>query len=76
MKKEIHPQYFAATVICGGCGNKFETGSTLKEINVSVCSMCHPHYTGKQKFLDTEGRIDLFNAKYSKFKKQAETPAA
>ncbi|MCL4131973.1 UNVERIFIED_CONTAM: hypothetical protein GTU68_021000 [Idotea baltica] len=71
MKKEIHPEYFAAKATCGGCGASFETGSTLKDIHVSVCSECHPFYTGKQRFLDSEGRIDKFKAKYAKFDKKA-----
>ena len=70
MKENIHPEYFDAKVKCGGCGCTFTIGSTIKEINVSVCSECHPFYTGKQKFLDTEGRIDKFKAKYAKFNKE------
>jgi large subunit ribosomal protein L31 len=69
MKKDIHPEYFEANVACGGCGTTFTIGSTMKSINVNVCSECHPFYTGKQKLLDTEGRIDKFKAKYAKFQK-------
>ena len=66
MKPEIHPNYYAdATVVCV-CGNTFKTGSTLKEIRVDICSNCHPFYTGKQKLLDTEGRIERFKRKYAK----------
>ncbi len=64
MKDSIHPEYFESTVVCTGCNNSFETGSTLKEIRVLVCSACHPYYTGKQKMLDTEGRVDRFKKKY------------
>jgi large subunit ribosomal protein L31 len=64
MKENIHPEYFASTVICTGCNSSFETGSTQKEIRVLVCSACHPFYTGKQKMLDTEGRVDRFKKKY------------
>lgn len=63
MKKDIHPKYFDISVRCG-CGNTFETRSTSKEIHAEICSMCHPFYTGKQKFVDTAGRIDRFEKKY------------
>lgn len=68
MKKEIHPEYFQSKVSCAGCGNSFTVGSTVSEIRVSVCSMCHPFYTGKQKFVDSEGRVDRFKKKYAKTK--------
>ncbi len=74
MKKDIHPKYDTVKVHCG-CGNTFETRSTATgEIHAEVCSQCHPFYTGKQKFLDTAGRIDRFQKKYGtslldKFKK-------
>ena len=65
MKDSIHPQYYAdATVTCV-CGNTFQTGSTNKEIRVDICSACHPFFTGKQKLMDTEGRIDRFRKKYA-----------
>jgi len=64
MKEGIHPTYYAdATVTCV-CGNTFQTGSTQKELRVDICSACHPFYTGKQKVIDTEGRIDRFRKKY------------
>ena len=64
MKPEIHPQYQEIKVICS-CGNEFVTRSTLKEeLHVEVCSSCHPFYTGKQKLLDTGGRVDKFRKKY------------
>lgn len=60
MKKEIHPKYFEkAKVICA-CGNSFTTGSTQEEIQVEICSMCHPFFTGKQKLIDDRGRVDRF----------------
>ena len=63
MKEKIHPQYDKVVVHCG-CGNTFETRSTAKEIHAEICSMCHPFYTGKQKFVDTAGRIERFQKKY------------
>ena len=59
MKKDIHPKYDKTTVTCG-CGNTFETRSTAGDINVEICSACHPFYTGKQKLVDTAGRVDKF----------------
>ena len=70
MKAEIHPTYFTdAKVVCV-CGNTFETGSTMKEINIDICSECHPFYTGKQKLVDTEGRVEKFKKKYAKYYKK------
>lgn len=64
MKPDIHPQYQDIRVICS-CGNEFTTRSTLKdELHVEVCSSCHPFYTGKQKLLDSGGRVDKFRKKY------------
>ena len=63
MKKDIHPEYVACTVTCG-CGSVFETRSTRPKINVEICSACHPFYTGKQKFVDTAGRVEKFLRKY------------
>lgn len=64
MKAGIHPTYnYDATVTCV-CGNTFKTGSTQEEIRVDICSACHPFFTGKQKMMDTEGRIDRFRKKY------------
>ena len=65
MKKDIHPEYVAATVSCA-CGNSFETRATKAKINVEICSSCHPFYTGKQKFVDSEGRVERFQRKYGK----------
>lgn len=63
MKKDIHPKYFETTVTCG-CGNSFQTRSTRPELRVDICNACHPFYTGKQKFVDTEGRIEKFKNKF------------
>ena len=63
MKDKIHPKYEKVVVHCG-CGNTFESCSTSKEIHAEICSMCHPFYTGKQKYVDTAGRIERFQRKY------------
>ena len=64
MKPDIHPNYADITVTCS-CGESFKTRSTLgQDLTVEVCSQCHPFYTGKQKMLDTAGRVDRFNRKY------------
>ncbi len=63
MKKDIHPKYYRAKVKCA-CGNEFEVGSTKKEIKVEICSKCHPFFTGKQKLVDTAGRVEKFYRKY------------
>ncbi len=63
MKKEIHPKYGPAVIRCA-CGNVIETSSTKPEISVDICSACHPLFTGKQKLVDTAGRIDRFRKKY------------
>jgi large subunit ribosomal protein L31 len=67
MKDSGHPEYYRATVICGGCGYTFVVGSTMKEVRVGVCSKCHPFYTGAQKIVDTEGRVDRFKKKFASF---------
>ncbi len=69
MKKAIHPAYHEVTVTCA-CGNSFVTHSTKKELKVEICAACHPFFTGKQKFLDTAGRIEKFNTKYGKKPKE------
>ena len=66
MKKDIHPEYFQAKVRCA-CGNEMEIGSTREEIRVEVCSKCHPFFTGKQKLVDSEGRVERFLKKYKDF---------
>lgn len=65
MKKNIHPEYTACTVTCA-CGNSFETRATKSAINVEICSQCHPFFTGKQKFVDSEGRVERFRKRYAK----------
>lgn len=67
MKEGIHPKYVTATVTCA-CGNTFTTRSTKPVIRVEICSTCHPFYTGKQKIVDTEGRVEKFMQKYRKGK--------
>ncbi len=63
MKQDIHPDYVEAKVVCNGCGNTFTTRATTPEIEVEICSDCHPFYTGKQKLVDTAGRVDRFRAR-------------
>ena len=70
MKAEIHPKYFDKAKVTCACGNVFTTGSTKEEINVEICSTCHPFYTGLEKVLDTAGRVEKFKAR-----KQAATGA-
>lgn len=66
MKKDTHPEYHEDCVITCACGNKFTTGSTLKEIRVELCNLCHPFYTGKQKFVDTARRVEKFQERAQK----------
>jgi large subunit ribosomal protein L31 len=63
LKKGIHPKYVRTKVVCV-CGNQFETRSTVPEIRVEICSSCHPYFTGKQKLVDTAGRVERFRRKY------------
>ncbi len=63
MKKDIHPKYGQATVRCA-CGETFTTGSTIDELTVEICSKCHPFFTGKQKLIDSGGRVDRFKKRY------------
>ena len=65
MKQGIHPEYMVASVVCA-CGHRFETMSTKSEVHVDICSVCHPFYTGKQRLVDTAGRVDRFKKKYEK----------
>ncbi len=69
MKPKIHPEYRTITVTCS-CGNKWDTRSTLSrdDLHVEVCSQCHPFYTGKQKIVDTAGRVERFRQKYARNK--------
>ncbi len=66
MKKDIHPEYGMTTVRCH-CGHEFEAGSTKKNISIEICSQCHPFYTGKQKLVDSAGRIERFRRKYGDY---------
>jgi large subunit ribosomal protein L31 len=63
MKKDIHPKYVECKVTCG-CGNTFQTRATVKELRIEICGVCHPFYSGKQKFVDTAGRVDKFLKRY------------
>ncbi len=77
MKAKIHPAYRTCTVHCA-CGNTFVTRSTLAKINVDICSNCHPFFTGKQKFVDSAGRVERFSKKFGgtySFQKTAAPPA-
>lgn len=69
MKADIHPEYAETTIQCA-CGNTIEAGSTKPDIRIEICSKCHPFFTGKQKLIDTAGRIERFRRKYEKFQKQ------
>ena len=71
MKKDIHPTYYHDTKVTCACGNIFTTGSTLSKIHVPICSKCHPFWTGTQKFVDTEGRVE----KFQRLRKQAQVTA-
>ncbi len=77
MKKGIHPKYKETTVACA-CGNAIQTRSTKESIHVEICSQCHPFYTGKQKLVDSAGRVERFKNRYDKKKtgKAEETPVA
>ncbi len=67
MKKGIHPEYVEVTVHCA-CGAQFRTRSTVGDLKVDICSRCHPFFTGTQKIMDTEGRVERFKKKYTKKK--------
>ncbi len=67
MKKDIHPEYVDTTVTCA-CGEVIQTKSTKENIRIEICSKCHPFYTGKQKLVDSAGRVERFRRKYSKKK--------
>lgn len=71
MKKDIHPKVQKAIVKCA-CGNTFETLSVLSEIKVAICSNCHPFFTGKQKIVDTAGRVEKFRRKYGRTEKESQ----
>ena len=65
MKKDIHPKYMKTTVHCA-CGNTFKTRSTKPELHLEICSACHPFFTGKQKLIDSAGRVERFQKRYGK----------
>ena len=67
MKEGIHPEYKLGTVTCA-CGHSFQTHSTFGDLSIEICSECHPYFTGKQKLLDTAGRVELFRRKYGNYK--------
>ena len=74
MKPEIHPKYFKTKAVCA-CGAAFEIGSTREKIHVDICSACHPLFTGKQKMIDAEGRVQKFKKKYAGVTPRAKKPA-
>ena len=63
MKKDIHPELYLVTAVCA-CGNSFETHSTKPELRLEICNVCHPFFTGKQKLVDSAGRVELFERRY------------
>lgn len=71
MKQEVHPKYYPKAKVTCACGNTFTVGSTQEEINVEICSACHPFYTGKQKLLDTARRVDKFQKRVEAQAKKA-----
>ena len=75
MKKGIHPEYMDCKITCL-CGNVIETRSTVPEIKVEICSNCHPFYTGKQKLVDTAGRVERFQRRYKDYRAQIEQDKA
>ncbi len=64
MKEGIHPKYMVTQVVCG-CGSKFQTRSTKKELRIDICNVCHPFFTGKLKYVDSAGRIEKFQSKFA-----------
>ncbi len=71
MKADIHPEYYETSIKCA-CGNVIEVGCTKEDIRIEICSKCHPFFTGKQKLIDTAGRIERFRRKYAKFQANQE----
>jgi large subunit ribosomal protein L31 len=71
LRKGIHPEYYETKIVCA-CGNVIPTRSTKKEIRVEICSNCHPFFTGKQKLVDTEGRVERFKRRYAGHAQKAE----
>ncbi len=77
MKKDIHPAYHEVTVVCA-CGNSWKTRSTVKDnvLHLEICSNCHPFFTGKQKLVDSAGRVERFQRKYAAFRKSEAAAAS
>jgi large subunit ribosomal protein L31 len=75
LKDKIHPKYFETTITCA-CGNVIHTRSTVKNIHVEICSACHPFFTGKQKLIDTAGRVERFRRKYKSLEEKKEKKEA
>lgn len=73
MKANLHPVYHKITAVCA-CGNKFDTRSTSTNVHVEICAKCHPYFTGKQRLIDTQGRVDRFRKKYAADKTPASAP--
>ncbi len=71
MKKKLHPEYFDTVIRCA-CGSEIKTRSTKEKISTEICSSCHPFYTGKQKLIDTAGRVEKFNRKYGRTSKPSQ----
>ena len=74
MKKDIHPEYGAATIRCG-CGNSWETRATKSDMRIEVCSECHPFFTGEQRIVDTAGRVERFRRRFNLSEESGSTPA-
>ena len=74
MKEKIHPKYFDTVAVCA-CGTTFQIGSTKDKVHIDICSACHPLFTGKEKLLDTEGRVQKFKKKYANITPQKKKPA-
>jgi len=70
VKEKIHPKYFTDAKVTCSCGNTFTTGSTRQTLRVELCNKCHPFFTGEQKIIDTAGRVERFNKKYKREKKE------
>ncbi|PIU99632.1 MAG: 50S ribosomal protein L31 [Candidatus Tagabacteria bacterium CG_4_9_14_0_2_um_filter_41_11] len=70
MKKDIHPEYYKKAAVKCGCGNQFTVGSTKEKLEIEVCGACHPFFTGKEKLLDTAGRVEKFKTRAAKAKKK------
>jgi len=68
MKKDTHPKYYSEAKVSCACGNKFTVGATVPEINIEICSHCHPFYTGTQELIDTAGRVEKFRTRREKAK--------